>query len=213
MSLRNYNDYNLNNEDAKNYKIIIAGLQGGPVTGAVESDLGLAGGNDFSSAGDILKDIPIVGSLIAQKDKIQNLASVSGRSATTEMETRKVWNNSLIPDIPIEFTLYQSNANDLSIMDKVKRIKSAVYPSRAGAFFKAPLGYRFVGQNARQAQGTLTVQIGRWFRAFGLVMSSVNVTFSKEVNANGHPIEAKVSCTFQPYRSITYDEYLSWFLV
>ena len=213
MSLRNFNDYKLDNEDAKNYKLIIVGLQGGPVTGAVETDFGLAGGNDFGTAGDALKDVPIAGALIQAKDKIQNVATISGRSATTELETRKVWNNSMIPDIPIEFTLYQSNANDTSIMEKMRRLKSAIYPTRSGAFFKAPLGYRFVGQNSRNAQGTLTLQIGTWFRAFGLVMTSLNTTFSKEVNVNGHPIEIKVTCTFQPYKAITYDEYVSWFLV
>jgi hypothetical protein len=213
MSLRQFNDLNLSNEDQKNYKIIIAGLDGGPVTGAIEADFGFAGGNDFSTAGEALKDLPIAGNLIDLKNKITNLATISGRSATTELETRKVWNNSLIPDIPLQFTLYQANANDESIIDKVKRIKSAVYPTRAGAFFKAPLGYRFVGQNSRQARGTLTVQIGTWFRAFNLVMTSENVTFSKEVNVNGSPIRANVSVTLQPFRAITYEEMQSWFLV
>lgn len=211
--VRFYNDLNLDNDDAKNYKVIIAGLQGGPVTGAIESDFGFAGGNSFSTAGEALRDIPIVGAALQAKDKIQNIANISGKSATTALETRKVWNNSEIPNIPLEFTLYQANANDLSIMEKIKRIKSAVYPTRAGAFFSAPLGYRFTGENSNQAQGTLSIQIGTWFRAFNLVMVSENVTFSKEVNINGHPIRANVSVTLQPFRQLTYEEVLSWFLV
>jgi hypothetical protein len=213
MSLRDFNRLNINDENAQNYKIIITGLQGGPVTGAVETDFGLAGGNDFGSAGDALNDLPIVGGLVGLKNKLSNVANLSGRSAITELETRKVWNNSLIPDLPVEFTLYQASASDLSIIEKVKRLKSAVYPSRNGAFFKAPLGYRFAGQSSRTAQGTIALQIGTWFRAFGLVMASVNTTFSKEVNSQGQPIEVKVNCTFQPYKAITYDEFESWFLV
>jgi hypothetical protein len=167
----------------------------------------------FQTAGEALRDVPVVGAALDLKNKITNVANLSGRSATTELETRKVWQNSLIPDIPISFELYQSNANDISIMEKVRRIKSAVYPSRDGAFYRAPLGYRFTGQNSRTAQGVLALQIGRWFRVFNLVMSSENVTFSKEVNVNGHPISASVSITLQPFRAVTYDEMLSWFLV
>lgn len=213
MSIRQYDDLNLASspDDIKNYRIIIAGLSGGPVTGSLSADFALGGGNDFTSAGEALRDIPIAGKALKVKDGFSNILNISGRSATSELETRKVWNNSLIPDIPIELELYQSDANAESIMEKMKRIKSGVYPTRDGAFFTAPLGYKFKGKNSRNASGTLTLQIGTWFRAPDLVMVSESTTFSKEVNSKGTPISIKMSITFQPFKAITYDEFLDYF--
>lgn len=212
MSIRLYDDFNNSSDnDVKNYKVIIAGLTGGPVAGSLTSEFAIGGGNDFTSAGELLRDIPVVGAALEAKNKFSGVTNISGRSATTELETRKVWNNSLIPDIPIEVEFYQSSTQVESIMEKMKRIKSAVFPTRAGAFFRAPLGYRFTGNNSRNATGTLTVQIGTWFRATGLLLVSESTTFSKEVNSNGHPISMKVQLTFQPFRAITYDEYLQYF--
>lgn len=210
MSISQFSNINVDDSVEQNYKVIIAGLQGGPVSGAISNDFALAGGNDFSTFGELLRGVPGADKVLAAKDLLAGAANISGRSATTELETRKVWNNSLIPDIPIEIELYQANADQNSIMEKIRRIKSAVYPNREGRFFSAPLGYKFAGQNSNTATGTLTVTIGTWFRASGLIMASENVTWSKEVNVNGQPISAFVTMTFQPFRAITYNEFLRW---
>lgn len=211
MSLRLYDQYGVSDERPENYKVIIAGLAGGPVTGSLSANFAFGGGNQYQSFADLAGDIPVIGKGIDLKNKLATGLRLAGRSAVTELETRKVWNSSEIPDFPIEMTLYQTSTDNESIMDKMRRINSAVYPTRNGAFFKAPLGYRFTGQNSRNAQGTVSLSIGTWFRALGLVVSNVSQNFTKEVNSNGHPIEITMTITFQPFRAITYDEWLQYF--
>jgi len=199
----------------KKYQVVIAGLSGGPVVAVMQNDLSIAGGNDFTTAGEVLRDVPIAGAALTVKDKAASLVKIAGRSVTSQFETRLAWSNSLKPNFTIEMTFYQddANAND-SILSQYKRIKSAVLPTAQGKFYKAPLGYKIgnlKGQSLRPS-GTLSIQIGEWFRATNVVMVSENFTFSKEVNINGQPLFATGSITLEPFKAVTYKEYQDYFI-
>lgn len=194
---------NLNNP---NYRVIIAGLDGGPVTGTLINEMPIAGGNQFSSAKEITESIPIVGKAISVKDKASNLVNISGRSSLTEAETRLVWTGSSKPQFTIDLYFYQISADQTpSTTDIMKRVQSSVLPSKSGVFFKAPLGYKINGS------GTLALSIGRWFRATNLVTINTNLVPSKEVNVNGIPLVVSGSVTLEPFRGITFKEFSDYF--
>ena len=74
-----------------------------------------------------------------------------------------------------------------------------------------PAGYN-TSENDRGVQGTFTLEIGTWFRARKLVLQSANLNMSKERTTLGEPLYATVECELVPYRMVSYDEYLGWFL-
>lgn len=216
MSLSKFNELNLSNDFTENYKVIIAGLTGGPVTGSMNNDIPISTGNDFSDAKEALEGIIGAvggGRLLDLKNQIGSAARLAGGSATTALETRKIWNNSTMPSIPVEFTLYQSSADDESIIERVLRLQRATLPNKSGAVFTAPNNFSYTGRADLNASGTLILQIGTWFRADKLLLNDMNVTYSKEVNSLGQPIEAIVTANFIPFRVLTYDEFKRWFLI
>lgn len=79
----------------------------------------------------------------------------------------------------------------------------------------APFGFGLVmdnGQLLPKANTTCSLKIGKWFRAMGLVIDSVNPTFSREVTPDGFPLYARCSVTLSPYRMITAQEMMDYFI-
>lgn len=190
------------------YQVRIVGLQGGPVIGVMTNEFSIAGANDFGSLRDYIKDIPIVGQFSETVKNATKLNGLMGVSNVIEAETRKVWGSSGAPQFSIDLLFYNSNAEDKDgLLEIYKRIKSGSLPSKNGVFFNAPLGYRFKSKNGLGADGTISLSIGKWFLATGLVMISENFTFANKMNSKGHPIYATAQMTFEPYKQITLEEF------
>lgn len=198
----------------KKYQVLITGLTGGSVTALHQTDLAITGGNDYSTASEVLRDVPIAGQVLDLKDKAGGLIKLTGRSVMSQFETRLAWSNSLKPNFAVDMTFYSddSDAND-TVLKQYLRIKSGVLPTAQGAFFRAPLGYKIgtVKGQSLAPTGTLSFEIGEWFRGTNMIMVSENFTFSKEVNSKGHPILCTGSVVFEPFKAITYDEFKDYF--
>lgn len=196
------------------------------VTAVLQNDISIAGGNDFTTARDIIAETPIAGTIAGFKDKFAAQTKVFGKSVTTQLETGLAWSNSLKPNISVEMTFYQEDATQGDILSDYMKIKAAVLPSGVGAFFKAPLGYRLVEDLARitkkasegkttpiiKPKGLVTLQIGKWLRMTGMVMISESFTFSKEVNSNGQPLFITGSVTLEPFQALTYAQFQKYFI-
>ena len=199
----------------KKYQIVIAGLTGGPVIASMQNDLAIAGGNDFTTAGEVLRDVPIAGQALAIKDKVGGVVKLTGRSVTSQFETRLAWSNSLKPNFTLEMTFYNDSATATDdVLAQYLRIKSAVLPTAQGKFFKAPLGYKIGSAQGQTLQptGTISVEVGEYFRATKMVMIAESFTFSKEVNILGQPLFATGSVTLEPFKAITYEEFQDYFI-
>jgi hypothetical protein len=84
---------------------------------------------------------------------------------------------------------------------------SAIGQVPSSQFLTPPLNYLPLGL---ASQGTLTISIGRWFKAHGQVMMSVTPTFSRETIQSGAPLFCDVSISFTPYRIITASELMAY---
>lgn len=195
--------------DNPNYRIIISGLKGKPVTAVLQNEFAVAGGNDFTTAGEVARELPIAGKILAIKDKFAAAAKTTGRSTLTQLETRLVWNNSLKPNFTVEMFFYQESIFDSDlIQDQYLRLKSASLPTKQGKnFFRAPRRY-----NPLAGTGTLSLQIGSWFRATKLLLINESFSFSKEVAPNGRPLFIVGSITLEPHQGLTLKEYEDYFI-
>lgn len=198
-----------------NYKVTIGGLYGGSISGVLNAPMPIAGSNEFESAKVALSKLPLVGSLFAAGSSVSDVIKASGNDTTMSVEqTRKIWQESRTPQLSIELTFWHidshSPSNDKPL-NKVRRIYSALFPTKRDEFLvQAPLGYKFTNSQG-DAVGTLNLRIGQWFRASGLVMIDANFTPSLEVASDGTPLYFTGSVTLEPYKMITYEEYLGWF--
>jgi hypothetical protein len=217
-----YDDFK-NNE---NYKITLklsdASVKGKPttriVTAVLQNDIALAGGNDFTTAGDAIGTIPAFGDAQNLRNKAEGAFKLAGKSLATQFESALVWSNSLKPNINIEMTFYQDSINNKDIMEDYLNIKSAVLPNSFGAAFSSPLGYSITRNklklkgNKLNPKGLISLQIGTWLRMTGMVMVSESFTMSKEVNALGNPLFITGSITLEPYKALTYKEFKKYFI-
>lgn len=190
------------------------------VTGAIQNELSIAGQNQFDTAGQVLGDIPVVGALINMKEKFSNVIKLSGQSNVTSWESQLVWNGSDKPQFTVEYKFYnrssQISETDKGALQMAKALQSTVLPNkgvkpsgmRKGFLYSAPLGYKL---GAKGASGLLALKIGNWFQAKGLVATSTNFTPSIQVMRSGLPLFVTGSITLEPYRMITYDEFLGYF--
>lgn len=199
-----------------NAQVIVAIPGVGSVVGYVQDGISLGGGNEFNKPLDsgaldsanslINKGIAIGG--VARKKKMSFVILKS------PAQTLLAWTGSQKPQFNIPLTFVALDSAD-DPRDKVKMLYQTVYPTFGGkigklnvkSIMQAPLGY-----TGQPGKGTITVQIGKWFRAPNQLMVSVDFKFSKEVTRNGFPLYAEGSISFQPYRDIEYSEVEQYFI-
>ena len=203
----------------KLYQFLIAG-SGISVTGIMQNELSIAGSNSFSTVKDVMSDIPIVGKALDIKDKMGGMIKLSGRSTITDYESRLVYDSSEKPVFSISYKFLNLSADQAvgkrGALPMAKMLHQGVLPTkgkpamgRTGLFFKAPLGYTFAGNNG--VQGTVSLSIGKWFKASELVVKSTNFTPSKEVMSNGQPLYVTGTIDLEPYELITYATFMGYF--
>lgn len=215
------------------YKFIISG-SGIGVEGQMQNQLSIGGANGFTDVSAVLSELAnvaggmsktlgaVIGAVGAVKSGLNAVNQASSRSKVTDFESRLIWESSEKPQFVIEYTFYnesQSQAEGTKgALSMALALQKAVLPSkglpakgRPGVFFKSPLGYKPKTGGNKVAQGTLTLSIGKWFRASDLVVKSTNFTPSIQVMGNGHPVLVKGSITLEPSELITYETFLGYF--
>jgi len=190
------------------YRFQLAGLRSNTVIRAVMlNELALAGANDFASKVELQKDVPVFGTVVEVKDKLRPIAKLSGGAAYSSSETAETWEKSTKPTFKVDFLLLAHDAKKAEVhIDWIKAIQATVLPvSSAGGGLKPPMGY------TNNGAGTLTLTVGTWFNARGLVMNSVDYTPSKQVMSNGYPLYWNCSISLTPYKMITIGEFEDYF--
>jgi hypothetical protein len=83
------------------------------------------------------------------------------------------------------------------------------YPRElAGVFgITPPWGYDW-----KKPSGVMGVKIGKWFSAPNQVLTRAEFNFSKEVVRSGCPLYAQGSVSFEPYKQVSSDELLKFFV-
>lgn len=217
------------------YKFLVVG-GGINVEGHMQNELSIGGQNVFTDVGAVIGELAdvaggvsktlasVVGIASAIKKGLNVANRVASQSKVTDIESRLIWEGSEKPQFQIEYTFY-NNSQDFATSTKgalsqALSLQKAVLPSkgapakgRPGVFFRSPLGYKPKTGGNKVAQGTLTLAIGKWFRASELVVRSTNFTPSTQVLGNGHPVLVKGSITLEPSELITYETFLGYFRV
>lgn len=196
-------------------RIVVAGPNLGSVNGFITSELSINGSNEFST--------PLESQ--AQKslsDNLQAAQAVAGRlgiqdftkfTLQTVEQSVAVWSNSSKPTFSVSLLFIAIKETD-DVRTPVANLFKTVYPTFEGfaltSIVKPPLGYL---PNGMTASGVFTVQVGKWFRAPGQIMNSVDFTFSKETIKSGAPLYATGTIQFTPFRMIEAREIANYILV
>lgn len=162
--------------------------------------------------------------MIAGAQVVQDLLQKAGiTSANTKTyvpifseQYIELWKGPSKPNFAIDLVLLNYR-KDSDVRNDLLTLYSSVLPGgstlKAGTILAAPLGYKASG-----SKGTVTVEIGTWFRATDLVVETVTSTFSKEVvkDASGKystPLYATANISFRPRKAITFEEFKKYFKV
>ncbi len=147
-------------------------------------------------------------------DFLQKAASRSqGMSFRAHSLTSKFWTGSSDATLSVIFGMLNNQANPDVFGDHYE-LSALLYPelSRDGTLLP-PHGYR---RSARgeNVQGTWTLSIGRYFRADGLLLTSVDVDPSFELDGTQRrpsPIRSVVTCSFTTNKTTTVDQVKAWY--
>lgn len=215
------------------YKFMVVG-GGIQVEGHMQNELSIGGQNSFTDVSAVISELAdiagglsskigaVIGAVKAVKSGINAVNQASSQSKVTDFESRLIWESSEKPQFQIEYTFYNVSQDfaksTKGALSQALALQKAVLPSkgkpaknRPGVFFKSPLGYKPKTGGNKVARGTLTLSIGKWFRASDLVVRSTNFTPSTQVLGNGHPVLVKGSITLEPSELITYETFLGYF--
>lgn len=214
-----YDDY-VQNADAK-VIITIPGQRG--IEALLINDFMFAGSSEYTNMFEQMAesynsklDIAKAAIYAAAPSQQARLSKVSLRVVD---QTILRWSGGGRPTFPISMMFVETKDGGTDVRDSVKTMYSTIFPvegygvNTKGINFRTyapPLGY--IGTASGKSAGTITLKIGRWFLATGLVTTSVNFTFSKEVTPKGTPLFATGDVNFESYRLMTNDEVQKFFL-
>lgn len=204
----------------ENYIVrIVLGGKIGTVVGFLRQEFSIAGEPDYTS--------PFESSALeGANDKIQAVTStidrvtgsgLSGHRLSNILGSAAIWRSTKKPTFSISLLFVAIKPTD-NVVEPVRKLQRALYPrvSIGGVGMKAPMGYHMPKGKIpplASAQGTSIIQVGKWFRAPGQLITGVNPSFSKEVIQGGKPLYATVELQFAPWRLVTEDEIVEFFLV
>lgn len=215
-----YEDY-LNNPDLKVMMTIPGG--GKPVEALLINDFMFSGSSEYTNlmeqvAEAYISKIDVAKAMVlaAAPSQAVRLSKMSPRLID---QTILRWSGGGRPTFPISLMFIETKNGERSVRENVQRMYSTVFPQEGNAIgsgkisartYGAPLGY--IGTALEKSVGLISLKIGKWFLATGLVASGVNFTFSKEVTPDGGPLFATGDITLESYRIMTNDEVQKFFL-
>lgn len=158
--------------------------------------------------------------------KINQLLGLTGSSikAYTLLDTTQNYIAARNPKF--QFSFYVISTNEYTNpMTKVNRLYEAIFPKRQSDLtIQYHWGYApnaLGDENAKSlvnfqnrknsTSGTVIVTIGRWFRAFNMVITDVSIEYSDSINPEGKPYWVKPTITLMPRRLPYVDEFIQMF--
>ena len=135
-------------------------------------------------------------------------------SARTRENTTYTWSNSDRPSFSVPLTFISVGDNDRP-QDLAMSLGALTQPGIRGngtnPTLQPPAGYRASLQDG--TRGTFDLELGNWFKASELVLVDAPVTLSAQRMENNQPLYATVDVTLEPYRTISEEELLGYFMV
>lgn len=195
-------------------------ISNGVVTGVLNQPIALAASNEFNTLRQALESAPLgigTGTALINKGMDYQKVFTGTTTAIEFFQTKKTWRESGMPVIDLNITFWGLKTGVDRPIDKVKTLYSALFPTSSYKSFivKAPRGYApkiLANDNIQDgADGTLGLSIGRWLKIGGLVAKSANFTQSSHLMRDGTPLFMTGNISLEPYRMITYGEFLTWF--
>lgn len=96
--------------------------------------------------------------------------------------------------------------------DPVKLLTGVVPYSAERGMIEAPWQYKLSSSSSQSAKGTMTIEIGKWFRARKQVLIDCQIECSKEVtNQSGYPLYATAMIQFTPTHLLTKKDIVDYF--
>ena len=196
-----------NGEKGKFYRFTLSLPNKTIISSVMMNELAFSGSNEFSAKADLLKELPIAGPILGLKDKVRPVAQLAGGASYSSSELAETWVKSSVPKFSIDFLLLAHNADKaVKHVELIKKLQASVLPAAGGnGGLLPPLGYKNDGS------GTISLTVGTWFSATGLIMDSISYTPSKQVMSNGYPLYWNCSVTLYPYKAITIDQFERYF--
>ena len=190
------------------------------VRGIYTNDIQIRAGNNWDSrvqtgAASTVNTIQKAGQdfqgIINQQTSLDLDVVPRGVSFGNLQQSSKQWVGAETPVFNIDMVFIALRGGD-DVVTKVHQLYETCFPGgqTSIATISPPLDYT-VGDKGGSASGTITVQLGRWFRATQQIMQSVNFTFSKETTPDGGPLYARGSIEFTPFKAITYGDFSDYF--
>lgn len=185
--------------------LIVISAPGVLVNGYITSEISIDGSAEWNMA---LQNgaQENLGNVVNRAGAIFGQASgrpVSIPSPTPVEQSVASWTGTAKPLFTIQLVFVALRETD-DVRNACYNLYKTVYPTadKIGlrTFLKPPLGYATSGLTA---QGTADIRVGRWFYARGQIMKNVNFSYSKQTIANGTPLYASGSISFEPFRNIT----------
>lgn len=129
--------------------------------------------------------------------------------------TTATWRGSGRPAIDVGMLLINLEPGK-NIQDDLNILLKCVLPTTPGfdpfgrkwdlkLFYEAPFGFQ------SRLDQTLSVEVGTWFKAHGLVMKSLTFQYSPDMIEDGRPLYCSVSMSLDVYQVPNYDIVSQWF--
>jgi len=204
------------------------GTESSRIRAVVLGDFTISAGNDFNSplATSALENLSQKANIL--KGAVQSGLNKAGVNKDlggqinfkNQAQTTLFWTGSKKPTFNLDL-LFITLSRGYDVREEVLKLYESVFPTKGlrGLTLNAPLGYDGTGR------GTFAVQLGTWFRARNLVMTSVNFTFSQsqtiingipgqpdDANSRFAPLYARGSISFEPFRDIFFNEFKGYFI-
>ena len=197
-----------------NYRVVIS-TPAGVVKGYVSDDFSFGMTSQYSSPfeeqasqsqfSDVINKYGITGiNTLLGKD-------ISQVQLKSFAQTVALWQGSDKPEFSITvYFIAQTQEDDVS--KPIKVLLKGVVPEGTlqDKFMKAPYGYSPKLENTAP-RGTVSLRIGKWFEAHGLLITSVQSQFSAVVMPNGKPLYSQATVSLTPFRLPDYRMVASWF--
>lgn len=142
--------------------------------------------------------------------------------AYTILDTTQNYISARIPSF--QFSFYMISTSDFSNpVEKANRLYEAIFPVKVSSAHikyhwgykpnalggKEGKGFRNLGQSP--TRGTVILTVGKWFRAFNLIITDVSIEYSDSIAPNGKPYWVKPTITLTHRRLPFVDEFLQMF--
>ena len=211
--------------DDPDLKVILSVNSGGNqklFSGLMTAPMGMSASADFG-----IRGTAILETAQATKDTIENFASAAPlamlRNAASRSQdfsfraidlTVKFWTGTADPSFTVSFGMMNNQANR-DVFGDYYDLQSMLYPELglAGKTLIPPHGYKRSSVDS-EVQGTWMVQVGRWFRADNMLLTSVSLDPSlalDQTNDKPSPIYTGVAASFTTHKTATADRVRSWY--